>query len=60
MVGLYGALGVPVLLHVGEETKTGSAIAPIPLLQGVEMPVLAREWSHKLATHRTAPVSIEQ
>ena len=41
VVGLPGALGVPVLLDVGEATKTGSAIAPIPLLQRVKMPVLA-------------------
>ena len=60
VVGLPGALGVPVLLDVGEATKTGFAIAPIPLLQRVKMPVLAWAWSRKLATHRTAPVSIEQ
>ena len=60
VVGLPGALGIPVLFHVGEASKSGSALAPTPLRLTVESLAVARAWSRELATNNIAPVSIEQ
>ena len=42
VVGLPGALGILVLFHVEEASKSGSALAPIPLRLTVESLAVAR------------------
>lgn len=60
MAGLPGALGIPVLFHVGEASKSGSALAPTPLRLTVESLAVARAWSRELATNNIAPSLAEE
>ena len=60
VAGLPGAPGIPVLFHVGEASKSRSALAPIPLRLTVESLAVAQAWSREVATNNIAPVSIEQ